>query len=413
MTSPYEAAEDILRGAKAALEAENMTIDAMRNRRINPDWIAEIDEQLTAVEPFTAMKGKRVSMGVGGFRTADQMAGHWCVEQILKGAELETIVASAAADLAANSIDLYEVVNLKGAKVEKVTEIAPGAWLYPNAEVPTNGNSEIMFTMPFMPGLRDQHWGLLQKYSVSPAMFEGERTPADHEALKKGDEDRTAFRRDLRWAMILACDHAIEMPGRYSVAVGDSILMTEGGYYYGLTDPFVPMVTDFDVPKVQCLLNLIHRMDGFDSFGIAVERLSRSRTNYNDINSAIDLGMAAEVILMHGEPSKDAEIANKLGTRAAWLMGTDLASRKAIKSKMSTLYSARSDAVHGGRITEKTAKKFDGKAMDEFVRGMLVKLLERGRFPDWNDLTLGGTGDPAATIDATPLELPAPGTDQD
>ena len=120
----------------------------------------------------------------------------------------------------------------------------------------------------------------------------------------------------------------------------------------------------------------------------AIDRLGRSRTNRALTDKAIDLGMAAEIALMHGSQATNTEITNKLSMRAGWLLGTDVDGRMQASNDMRTLYGSRSDAVHRGVLPRKS--KFDAAVADELVKRLLSAILRRGSFPDWDRLTLGG-----------------------
>ena len=57
---------------------------------------------------------------------------------------------------------------------------------------------------------------------------------------------------------------------------------------------------------------------------------------------------------------------------------------------MKHLYKARSDAVHSGVLPSKS--KVDLDVADQLVVRVVQAILERGKFPDWASLTLGGQG---------------------
>lgn len=100
--------------------------------------------------------------------------------------------------------------------------------------------------------------------------------------------------------------------------------------------------------------------------------------------------MAAEIALMLDNSPSNTEITYKIGSRAAWLLGEDAAERATIFEQMKHLYKARSDAVHSGKLSSRS--KVDLAAADRLVARALVAIASRGRFPDWNDLTMGGEG---------------------
>jgi hypothetical protein len=102
------------------------------------------------------------------------------------------------------------------------------------------------------------------------------------------------------------------------------------------------------------------------------------------------LGIAAEIALMHDQGSDNSEITHKIGNRAAWLLGREHSEREVIIDEMKKLYRARSQAVHRGKLS--SSSTIDLAAADRLVTRALIAILERGRFPDWNSLTMGGSG---------------------
>ena len=129
-----------------------------------------------------------------------------------------------------------------------------------------------------------------------------------------------------------------------------------------------------------------------DSLARAIDRLGRSRLAVSDVDKALELGMAAEIALMHDNSPSNTEITYKIGSRAAWLLGDDAGGRATIFDQMKQLYKARSDAVHSGKLGSKS--RVDLAAADELVARALAAVASRGSFPNWNDLTMGGEGEP-------------------
>ena len=71
--------------------------------------------------------------------------------------------------------------------------------------------------------------------------------------------------------------------------------------------------------------------------------------------------------------------------------------RKELMKDFSQIYEWRSKVVHTGKLPNKTkkipftrqeTKAFIEKAQD-LCRQSIIKILEEGKFPDWNDLILG------------------------
>ena len=128
---------------------------------------------------------------------------------------------------------------------------------------------------------------------------------------------------------------------------------------------------------------------------IPINRWITSGTNKAVVDRMIDLGIAFEALyLLAGERG---EIRFKLAVRAAWHLGKDKDDRNKLLTKFKQIYDRRSKAVHSGKL-DKTAKfgEEDIPVLDfiervqDLCRQSIIKIMEDGRFPNWNDLILGG-----------------------
>ena len=83
--------------------------------------------------------------------------------------------------------------------------------------------------------------------------------------------------------------------------------------------------------------------------------------------------------------------------RASWFLGKDVLHRKELMKVFSKVYEWRSKVVHTGKIPNKTKKiPFTQEEINEFIknaqdlcRDSIMKIVEDGKFPDWNNLILG------------------------
>lgn len=83
-----------------------------------------------------------------------------------------------------------------------------------------------------------------------------------------------------------------------------------------------------------------------------------------------------------------AEITNKIAARGAWLVGESVGHRLTLFKTFSDLYAARSTTVHTGNASGKIVAQMPD--FDAAVLGVVRALLDRGAFPDWKALVLGG-----------------------
>ena len=130
---------------------------------------------------------------------------------------------------------------------------------------------------------------------------------------------------------------------------------------------------------------------------IPINRWIKSKTREERIDKIIDLGIAFEALYLS---DVNEELTFRLGVRAAWYLGKDEEHRKELLKKFGDIYRCRSNAVHNGKLG-KTAR-FGEKdiPISEFIEGTqdlcresIMKILDDGKFPDWNSLILGGAAE--------------------
>ncbi len=129
---------------------------------------------------------------------------------------------------------------------------------------------------------------------------------------------------------------------------------------------------------------------------IPIDRWIKSKTNQNTVDKVIDLGIAFEALYL-SETNYNREIRFRFSLHAAWHLEKCKGKRKALMKKFKTIYDKRSEAVHTGKLP-KAVKIGKGQfvSISEFIteaqdlcRKSIMKILEDGKFPDWNDLILG------------------------
>jgi len=129
---------------------------------------------------------------------------------------------------------------------------------------------------------------------------------------------------------------------------------------------------------------------------IPIDRWVRSKTDKDPVDKIIDLGIAFESIYL-ADIGETTELSFRLRLRAAWHLGKDKESRKELLKKFGQIYTCRSKAVHNGQLDETV--RFGGERIPilEFIeraqdlcRQSIIKIMEDGQFPNWNDLILGG-----------------------
>lgn len=125
-----------------------------------------------------------------------------------------------------------------------------------------------------------------------------------------------------------------------------------------------------------------------------LERLSyaknRSRSPHNQ---ALDLGIALEMMLLHGTPDKQ-QLSLTLRLRCAWLLGKSPNERNEISKTIKKAYSIRSNVAHAGYSNELEKAGHDPyrNKLSEHMRlaERVARILILNPEPDWNTLIVGG-----------------------
>ena len=129
---------------------------------------------------------------------------------------------------------------------------------------------------------------------------------------------------------------------------------------------------------------------------IPIDRWIKSKTNKNPVDKMIDLGIAFEALYV----SRRNKISRQLCRRASWHLGKDKEDRKVLMTEFKAIYNCRCDAVHEGKLGEEVKVGTEFVPTSEFIaraqglcRESIIKIMKDERFPDWNDLILGGEAD--------------------
>jgi hypothetical protein len=117
---------------------------------------------------------------------------------------------------------------------------------------------------------------------------------------------------------------------------------------------------------------------------LAADRLGRSRCHPLPADTALDLGIASEIILLHG--TKGSELRYRFALRGAYLLGKDGADRAKKFADFRSLYDARSNAAHTGTLEPKMQARL--QEFDSLCAAAVRSIVEKQAFPDWEKLTL-------------------------
>jgi len=340
-----------------------------------------------AVPPFNAYAKTWISTGDGGGAITPGRFGDWAIDRLVQGLTPQAILDAFAIEIGSNSGCYEEVSPLFGVELDASIHLNEGITI---DALPTDDLERAFFYVQVQPVTFATGTALLkQRYTVSPAFVQGGLDAAGEGVTAPDIAARDVARGDVRLACLLASVGPVELPLSALVPDPNNLFVAGHGNQAGRPHGLMPMVAfPIESAKLKRTYNLLKTFKGGDSMARAIDRLGRSRLAASPVDRALDLGMAAEIVLMHDHSSANTEIAHKIGSRAAWLLGNDPETRATIFAEMKALYHARSTAVHSGALSRKSTIDLD--AADRLVTAAFIAILERGRYPDWASLVMGG-----------------------
>lgn len=135
--------------------------------------------------------------------------------------------------------------------------------------------------------------------------------------------------------------------------------------------------------------------DTRDKLKIPMQRLNQARRRTDPADKAIDMGIAFESLYFSGKEQKE-QLSFTFGLRAAWFLG-DASNRALLQDKFRAIYTARSIAVHTGKLPASIKVPNVGailtteflKEADELCVISIKRIIEQGGFPIWDNTILG------------------------
>ncbi len=344
------------------------------------EYTKAFGRNLMQTEPFRRWEGKWLVSPFELGRSAEESFAEWVLIELFMGRDPRQIVQDAASLIAGNSASFGEVFACRGVVVEDRVDLCAGAYLERWDRLLSAAQMPSAATKANIAG---SSCALVMPYVLAPVAHDNPT-----EAVRPAS-DRGALVMDIRRALILSSTSNVSMS-----PTPQATCFTPG---YPIKFPDVaPAAAAFhrhspgalDLEGLRLLIPRLHAFGPQRSIHVAVDRLNSARQSDDVVDAAIDFGIALEVALMHGDPASQ-EISTKIGTRAGWLLGHDVASRRQVKSDVAALYTARSEAAHQGYLEPKTLKKFSAEKANATVTAVINKILARGAFPDWTDLVFG------------------------
>lgn len=358
-----------------------------------PDAVQRLGSGLATSPPFDAYAETRIFTGDGGALVASTRFGDWAVDRLVAGESPDAILAAFDQEVTRNSATYLDVSPIFGVDIDAACELADGIRIVPASEVSPWWEPHPIHRWMALPNLPTGTCYLAQSYRVEPAINPRLTDVVDD---KIGDAspdapERERIRHQVRLACLLAGTGEVALPISMLVPDRGSLFVGGNGNIAARPIAAYPVVSfPTQAAAVKRAFDQLAAFAESESLVRAIDRMGRARMARSPVDQALELGIAAEIALMHGDSSSNTEVTHKIGSRAAWLLGEDAEARATIFSDIKALYHARSKAVHEGTLPKKS--KVDLGEADSLVALILNAIAARGRFPNWANLTMGGQG---------------------
>ena len=203
-------------------------------------------------------------------------------------------------------------------------------------------------------------------------------------------------------ALSLVGNSAVKISLNWEFLSKDELFHLERGFGYSGHVPNVwassTEVGRSEIAEAKDFYETLVNLDSnvFAKLQIPIDRWIKSKAEDNPVDKVIDLGIAFESLYLSGIDSK-TELRFRFSLHAAWHLGENKEQRRALMKEFKSIYDWRSTVVHTGKLPNKARKRpFTPEEVDAFItnaqdlcRDSIMKILENGEIPDWNDLILG------------------------
>lgn len=343
--------------------------------------------------PFDNFREIWIYTGDGGAIAASALVGRWALHKLVAKESAEAIIEGFEREARRASATYVELLPVAGVRIDRKCDLAEGVSLIPASEVPLAWRVMLhdrYHPLPF--AIPAESCFLVQHYEVTPAyeFRTADSVQPGQSRSMPATQDRETMRHRVRLASIAAGNGSAELPVSLFVPETESPFMGGTNNQTVRPVPAIPLVCfPVDADEVKSTFDQLCAFKNGSSLERAIDRIGRARTARNSVDASLELGMAAEITLMHGQNTSNTEITYKIASRAAWLLGDSAESRIEIFGEMKRLYRARSDAVHTGKLSK--ASDIDLQNGEALVVRAIRSILRRGEFPDWESLVLSGS----------------------
>ncbi|WP_162913123.1 HEPN domain-containing protein [Rhodospirillaceae bacterium SYSU D60014] len=345
----------------------------------------------------------------------DQMLPHILVQSAIDGESVGPLIAEAQAfaNSQASTVEWYAA--LAGVTVTEATNLAPDIDLLPWSDVPDSHqkrvfsgafeNRELLSGPAFMQfptaatsAVRIRQAKRQVLYSRSEAAkIAFDATASEVAAQRERVQDVVRSLTALSVCAVAAIGYWTQLGQKIANRIGGIGYSYDGALFETAVRTASSKPIALDGQSVVLLFRRFERFEPSDktALRVALDRLNQALRERDIVDSAIDVGIALEVILLHGFGANDrGELRFRASIRGAAFLGGDKAERLKTFNVLKDAYDLRSRAVHSGRL-EKGKRAMEPKQKLEEANSICAsiarKVIERGSFPDWDsEYVIGG-----------------------
>lgn len=371
---------------------------------VNRSSAAKLTAAFLEDSSFGALRGGWLQRGDGGNLLQKQMLPAYLIDCALRGKGVGPIISQFRAFAKSPTCVIEWYTPIAGVRVKKSVKLDNHIHLLTWGDVPDSNEKEIFAPESTRTRLE---FGLSQMRATASSVIRVRSTKRkvlfssidDAKSVIKDSEvnERTEKIRDAIRCITAQSTHAVDMIGswsRFDRKIANALSFS--GYSQSPT-VFEPALwaasrhpKPLDGKATASLFKRFQKMSSPEQkvMRISLDRLNQALRRQNLVDKAIDLGIALEVILLHGINEGDrGEMRYRSSVRGATFLGENKAERTKIFKRLRDTYDLRSVAVHSGVIKSKKGKKSPEKILEEAIRDSVdiaKKLIDRGSFPDWD-----------------------------
>jgi hypothetical protein len=300
--------------------------------------------------------------------------------------------------------DGYSTILLLGIDLENSFEIYPGVTIVRIENLPSSNakghyvgdESKWHFNNPYSSFISAPKCALVRKMRIEPLTYLAGNDPENKKPLESDElfKEIALLLTLVGPSPILTSVHWFEFDDQdlQGAKQGGS-----GWHNYEIFPIILPKSLPVANESICSSISSYYKMSDSktkERINVSLERLSTALRRRSSGDAALELSIALETIFAEDY----GENTFKIGLRAALLISNEIEQRKRVRSVISALYKQRSQLVHRG-VNSETAKikGFEPVSSNElikesaiYVSRAIVKVLEIGSIPDWNEYELKG-----------------------